>query len=83
MRACNYDFAHDNSHSSGLNVVSPLCEDNIFDEVLPLHLERDRTIHLHQRTPTLPQPPRPLPSPLTLAPGRPYQAGDKYKELEE
>lgn len=41
MQACNYDFAHDNSHSSDLNVVSPLCEDNIFDEVLPLHLERE------------------------------------------
>lgn len=56
MQACNYDFAHDNSHSSDLNVVSPLCEDNIFDEVLPLHLERERTIHLHQRTPTPPTP---------------------------
>lgn len=56
MWACNYDFAHDNSHSSDLNVVPPLCEDNSFDEVLPLHLERDRTIHLHQRTPTPPTP---------------------------
>lgn len=25
-----------------------------FDEVLPLHLERERTIHLHQRTPPPP-----------------------------
>lgn len=82
MRACNYDFAHDNFHSSDLNVVSPLCEDNIFDEVLLLHVARDRTIHLHQRTPTPPTP-RALPSPLTLAAGRPYQAGDKYKELVE
>lgn len=72
MRACNYDFAHDNSHSSDLNVVPPLCEDNIFDEVLSLHLERerDRTIHLHQRTPHSPPPPPPparsLPSPVDL-----------------
>lgn len=73
MRACNYDFALDNSHSSDLNVVS-FCEAERqhFDEVLPLHLERDRTIHLHQRnTP----PPFLLPSPvyMTLAAGMPYQ----------
>lgn len=82
MRACNYDFAHDNSHSSDLNVVLPLCEDNIFDEVLPLHLEREIELSIYTRE-LPPQPPRSLPSPLTLAAGRPYQAGDKYKELEE
>lgn len=89
MQACNYDFAHDNSHSSDLNVVSPLCEDNIFDEVLSLHLEREREIELSIYTRELPTPrPHPHPParsrlPLTLAAGRPYQAGDKYKELEE
>lgn len=48
MQACNYDFVRDNSHSSDLNAVS-FCEGmrQHFDEVLPLHLERDRTIHLH------------------------------------
>lgn len=59
MRACNYDFVRDNSHSSDLNVVS-FCEGKRqhFDEVLPLHLERDRTIHLHQRnTPSPPSSP--------------------------
>lgn len=56
MWACNYDFARDNSHSSDLNVVS-FCEGKRqhFDEVLSLHLKRDRTIHLHQRN--TPQPP--------------------------
>lgn len=59
MRACNYDFVRDNSHSSDLNVVS-FCEEKRqhFDEVLALHLERDITIHLHQRnTPNPPSSP--------------------------
>lgn len=87
MWACNYDFACDNSHSSDLNVVS-FCEGERqhFDEVLPLHLERHRTIHLHQRNTPNPQPPPPLlltPVSMTLAAGMPYQARDKNKELEE
>lgn len=57
MQACNYDFAHDNSHSSDLNVVSLLCEDNIFDEVLPLHLEREIDPSIYTRE--LPLPPTP------------------------
>lgn len=82
MWACNYDFARDNSHSSDLNVVS-FCEGKRqhFDEVLPLHLERERTIHLHQRNT---HPPSSSLSCLhDLGAGMPYQAGDKNKEPEE
>lgn len=86
MWACNYDFARDNSHSSDLNVVS-FCEGKRqhFDEVLPLHLERerDRTIHLHQRNTPHPSLLLLTPVSMTLAAGMPYQARDKNKELEE
>lgn len=84
MWACNYDFVRDNSHSSDLNVVS-FCEGKRqhFDEVLPLHLERDRTIHLHQRNTPSPLLLLLTPVSMTLAAGMPYQARDKNKELEE
>lgn len=58
MWACNYDFACDDSHSSDLNVVLfSEGKRQHFDEVLPLHLARDRTIHLHQRNSHSPPPP--------------------------
>ena len=62
MRACNYDFALDNSHSSDLNVVS-FCEGKRqhFDEVLPLHLEREIELFIYTRE----IPPAPPSSPLS------------------
>lgn len=85
MWACNYDFARDNSHSSDLNVVS-FCEGKRqhFDEVLPLHLKRERELFIYTRE-IPPSPPLILLTPvsMTLAAGMPYQARDKNKELEE
>lgn len=40
-------------------MVSPWCEDNIFDEVLSLHLERERELSIYTRG-TPPPPPPPL-----------------------
>lgn len=88
--ACNYDFERDNSHLSDLNVVL-FCEEmrQHFDEVLPLHLEREIELFIYTRE-MLPPPPS-IPSSslllspvsVTLAAAMPYQVRDKNKEPEE
>lgn len=64
MQACNYDFAHDNSHSSDVNVVSLWCEDNIFLMRFFLFILNKREISIYTRE--LPLPPTPTLAPVSV-----------------